>query len=111
MHGEARRHAMGMIAAGAMLVLLVLAMASAITVAADGQPVGEPTGGKSNRDVLEGLDATRFAQPPPPTPPLGIIGGYYPFYTSGQSLTTPPPMPTQPPFAGTQSDDGNIRDR
>lgn len=110
MHGETRRHMMAMIAAASMLVLLVLAMVSAITVAADGQPVGDSSGGK-NRDVLEGLDATRFAQPPPPSPPPGIIGGYYPFYTSSQVLTTPPPTPTQPPFSGTQGDNGNMRDR
>lgn len=115
MPGEARRHLMGMIAAGAMLALLVLAMVNAITVAADGQPAGETpdanTNTKANRDVREGLDATRYAQPPPLTPPPGILGDYYPFHTASRILTTPPPVPTPPPFSGTQSDNNSIRDR
>lgn len=83
MHGEARRHMMAMVAAGAMLVLLVLAMVSAITVAADSQPTGDNSDFKANHRVREGVDATRYVQP----------------------LT-----PTQPPLAGRQNDH-TLRDR
>ncbi len=102
MPGETRRHLMAMIAAASMLVLLVLAMVSAITVAADGQPAGDTPDGKNQYQsepcVLEGLDATRFAQPPPLSPPPGIIGGYYPFHTASRFLPRHRPRRPRHPF-------------
>jgi len=67
MHGEARRHTMAMVAAGAMCVMLVLAMVSAITVATDSRPGGDNSDLNANRGVREGRGATRYVQPLTPT--------------------------------------------
>lgn len=81
------------------------------TVAADVPDAAaslDTSNAKANRDVLEGLDATRYAQLPPPTTQPGILGVYYLFYQLNPTAVTFA-SPTPPPFSGTQNDTSYTR--
>jgi len=107
-HTYTQRRALSMIAAGVLLALI--ALMSVMTVAADVPDAAalDTSNAKANRDVLEGLDATRYAQPPPPTTQPGILGVYYPFYQLNPTAVTFA-SPTPPPFSGTQNDTSYTR--
>jgi len=109
MHMHTQRRALSIIAVGALLALI--ALMSVMTVAADVPDAAaafDTSNSKQSRDVLEGVDATRYAQPPPPTTQPGILGVYYPFYQLNPTAVTLA-SPTPPPFSGTQNDNGYTR--
>ena len=108
-HLHAQRRALSIIAVGALLALI--ALMSVVNVAADVPDTAaalDTSNSKANRDVLEGLDATRYAQPPPATTQPGILGVYYPFYQLNPTAVTFA-SPTPPPFSGTQNDNSYTR--
>ena len=102
----ARRRQIGMVAVVMGAILLLIALMSAMAVSADvpdAAAANDNSNAKANWTVPEGLDATRYAQPPPPTARQGILGVYYPFYQLNPTAVTYS-SPTPPPFAGVQED-------